>query len=72
MFSAEVRWSITVFHCLNIAFDGVNLYQNIQLNITEGESSECLLVWHRRAAHMGTVRDGSRRSIIDQRCEGWC
>ena len=50
-------------------FDGVSLYQNIQLKITEGESSECLLVWHRRAynmpaACMGTVGDGSRRDPL--------
>lgn len=50
-------------------FDGVNLYQNIQLKMTEGESSECLLAWHRRAYHMpaaqrATVGTGSRRDPL--------
>lgn len=62
-------WSITVFHWLDIVFDGDSLYQNIQLKITEGESSECLLVWHRRACNMpaagvGSVGEGSRRDPL--------
>lgn len=49
-------------------------YQNIELEITEGE---CSLVWHRRARNMpsasiGTVGGGSRRSIIDQTWELRC
>lgn len=76
-FSAKARQSMTVFHCLNIVFDGVHLLQKIQLRITESECSKYLLVWERQAHIMpgvqtGTAGDGSRRGplLISQRCEG--
>lgn len=50
-------------------FDGVGLYQNVQLKMTEGESSGRLLVWHRRAynrpaAQRAAAGPGSRRDPL--------